>query len=195
MGRRKNLSEEELLDRAMHVFRREGFAGASADVLVRETGASRYNLYSSYGSKEGLFAAALDRYNHEIIDARFGPLEQLDADLDDILALFEFYRDAGSGPVAGIGCLLCNSAAEFGAQDQPDAVQQYFDRLSGAFRNALDNAKTNSQLRADVDTAAISEFLCANVLGLFVLIRAKADPSRIGNAAIQARNYLDSLRS
>ena len=75
MGRRKKLSEEELLDRAMHVFRREGFAGASADVLVRETGASRYNLYSSYGSKEGLFAAALDRYNDEIISARFGPLE------------------------------------------------------------------------------------------------------------------------
>ena len=44
MGRRKNLSEEELLDRAMHVFRRDGFAGASAEVLVRETGASRYNL-------------------------------------------------------------------------------------------------------------------------------------------------------
>ena len=136
MGRRKKLSEEELLDRAMHVFRRDGFAGASADVLVRETGASRYNLYSSYGSKEGLFAAALDSYNDEIISARFGPLEEPDADIEDVLGILDFYGAAGSGPVAGIGCLLCNSAVEFGAQDQPDAVQRYFDRLSGAFRNA-----------------------------------------------------------
>lgn len=195
MGRRKNLSEQELLDRAMHVFRRDGFAGASADVLVRETGASRYNLYSSYGSKEGLFAAALDRYNNEIISARFGPLEEPDADIGDVLGLLDFYGAAGSGPVAGIGCLLCNSAVEFGAQDQPDAVQRYFDRLSGAFRNALENAKTKSQLRLDVDTIALSDALCASVLGLFVLIRAKADPKRIQNAATQIRYQLDSLRN
>ena len=194
MGRRKNLSEEELLDRAMHVFRRDGFAGASAEVLVRETGASRYNLYSSYGNKEGLFTAALDRYNQEIIDTRFGPLEQPNADLDDILALLEFYGAAGSGPVAGLGCLLCNSAVEFGGRNQPDAVQQYLDRLSGAFRNALDNAKAKSQLHTDVDTVALSEFLCTNVLGLFVLIRANTDPGRIQNAAKQTRDYLDRLR-
>ena len=195
MGRRKKLSEEELLDRAMHVFRREGFAGASADVLVRETGASRYNLYSSYGSKEGLFAASLDRYDNEIISARFGPLEQPNADIEDVLELLDFYGAAGSGPVAGIGCLLCNTAVEFGAQDQPDAVMRYFDRLGGAFRNALENAKTNSQLRSDIDTAALSDSLCVSVLGLFVLIRAKADPMRIRNAATQVRSHLDSLRS
>ena len=194
MGRRKNLSEEELLDRAMQVFRRDGFAGASADVLVRETGASRYNLYSSFGSKEALFAAALDRYNQEIIDARFGQLEQPDSNLKDILGLFEFYGAAGSGPAAGLGCLLCNSAVEFGDRNQPVAVQQYFDRLSGAFQNALDNAKTGSQLRADVDTVALSDFLSASVLGLFVLIRSKADPTRILNAATQTRHHLDSLR-
>ena len=195
MGRRKKLSEEELLERAMHVFRREGFAGASADVLVRETGASRYNLYSSYGSKEGLFAAALDLYNNEIINTRFGPLEQPDADIEDVLGLLDFYGAAGSGPVAGIGCLLCNTAVEFGAQEQPDAVQRYFDRLSGAFRNALDNAKMKSQLRSDIDTVALSDALCASVLGLFVLIRAKADPKRIRNAARQVRNHLDGLRN
>lgn len=194
MGRRKNLSEQELLDRAMHVFRRDGFAGATAEVLVNETGASRYNLYSSYGSKEGLFDAALDRYNQVIIDARFGPLEKPEADLDDILALLDFYGNAGSGPAAGIGCLLCNSAIEFGGRKQPDAVRRYLNRLSGAFRNALDNAKSKSQLHADVDTMVLSDSLCANVLGLFVLIRAMADPERIQNAAMQARSHLENLR-
>lgn len=194
MGRRKNLSEQELLDRAMHVFRRDGFAGTSADVLVKETGASRYNLYSSYGSKEGLFSAALDRYNEAIINARFGPLEQPDADIEDVSALLEFYGDAGSGPVAGIGCLLCNTAIEFGGRNQPDAVSRYFERLSGAFRNALDNALSKSQLRAEVDTITLSDFLCSSVLGLFVLIRAKAHPERIRNAAMQSQSYLESLR-
>lgn len=194
MGRRKKLSEQELLDRAMHVFRRDGFAGSSAEVLVRETGASRYNLYSSYGSKEDLFAAALDRYNQQIIGARFGALEHSEADLDDVLALLEFYGAAGSGTVAGIGCLLCNTAIEFGGQNPPDAVQQYFDRLGGAFKNALDNTLAKSQLRPEVDTAALSDFLCASMLGLFVLIRANADPERIQNAALQTQSYLASLR-
>ena len=98
----------------MHVFRRDGFAGASADVLVKETGASRYNLYSSFGSKEGLFTAALERYNEEIIDARFGPLEQPDADIEDVAALLEFYGNAGFGrlPALDVCCatLPLNSA-------------------------------------------------------------------------------------
>ena len=194
MGRRKNIDDQELLDRAMHVFRRDGFARTSADVLVRETGASRYNLYSSFGSKDGLFEAALERYNEQIIDARFRPLEQSDADIEDVLAVLDFYGAAGSSPVAGIGCLLCNSAIEFGDKNQPDAVPRYFDRLSGAFRNALGNAKSKSQLDPKVDTVALSDSLCASVLGLFVLIRAKADPQRIQNAATQARRTLESLR-
>ena len=194
MGRRKNLSEQEFLDRAMHVFRRDGFAGSSADVLVKETGASRYNLYSSFESKEGLFAAALDRYNEAIIDARFGPLEQPDADIEDIVRLLEFYGEAGSGPVAGLGCLLCNTAIEFGGQTQPEAVPRYFERLGSAFRNALDNALSRSQLREDVDTVALADFLRTVVLGLFVLIRAKAEPDRIRNAAMQAQSHLKSLR-
>ena len=178
----------------MHVFRREGFAGSSADVLVRETGASRYSLYSDYESKEGLFAAALDHYNETIIDARFRPLEQPDADIEDVIALLDYYGEAGSGSVAGLGCLLCNTAIEFGAQNQPEAVARYFERLSGAFKNALDNAVSKAQLRSQVDTVALSDFLCSSVLGLFVLIRAKAGPDRIRNAAIQAQTYLQSLR-
>lgn len=195
MGRRKKLSEQELLDRAMHVFRRDGFAGSSADVLVKETGASRYNLYSSYGSKEGLFAAALDRYDEAIIDVRFGPLEQPGADIEDVFGLLDFYGEAGSGPVAGLGCLLCNTAIEFGGRDQPDAVSRYFERLSAAFSNALENASSKSQLREDVDIVALSDYLCATVLGLFVLIRAKADPDRIRRTATHAKSYLASLRN
>ena len=74
-------------------------------------------------------------------------------------------------------------------------MQRYFDRLSDAFRNALENAKAKSQIRSDVETVALSDALCASVLGLFVLIRAKADPKRIQNAAAQIRYQLDSHRN
>jgi AcrR family transcriptional regulator len=192
MGRKKNHSKDELVDKAMHLFRAHGFAGTSADVLVERIGVSRYSLYSEFGNKQGLFDAALKRYNEEVIGRAFGPLEQSDAGLDEIRVLLDFYGTAGDGPASGRGCLLCNTAVEFGPDDPTGAgfVQLYFARLSGAFGNALDNAKKQGRLHRSFDTGKEADFLTSVVLGLFVMIRAKAPGSIIENASRVARERL-----
>jgi AcrR family transcriptional regulator len=195
MGRRKTHSRDELLAKAMQVFREKGFAGTSAEMLVDQIGVSRYSLYADFGNMQGLFNAALARYNEEIIDARFGPLERPDAGLPEIAALLDFYGSAGTGPAMGQGCLLCNTAVEFGAVDPTGsgAVQRYFDRLSGAFRNALDNARKRGHLPDSVDTRKEADLLTSVVLGLFVLIRAKAPSETIENAASAAKERVETM--
>lgn len=195
MGRRKTHNRDELLAKAMGIFREHGFAGTSADMLVERIGVSRYSLYAEFGSMQGLFEEALERYNDEVIDLRFGPLERPDAGLQQILALLDFYGSAGDGPAAGLGCLLCNTAVEFGAGDPTGsgAVQRYFARLSGAFRNALGNAQKQGQLTADIDTRKEADLLTSVVLGLFVMIRAKAPAATIEGAASTARKRVEAL--
>ena len=109
--------------------------------------------------------------------------------------MLEFFGSAGSGPASGRGCLLCNTAVEFGPKDPggKDFVQHYFARLSNAFCSALDNARDGGVIARKVDTGSEAAFFTSSVLGLFVMIRAKAPAHTIDAAARVAIEHLDSL--
>lgn len=195
MGRRKNHGRDELLVKAMAIFREYGFAGTSADMLVERIGVSRYSLYNEFGSKQGLFEEALQRYNDDVIDLRFAPLEKPGAGLGEINELLEYYGKAGAGPVAGLGCLLCNSAVEFGANDPTgiDQIRRYFARLTGAFFNSLSNAQENRQISSKIDIGQEAAHLTSIVLGMFVMIRASAPKDSILDAAKAAKAHIEML--
>lgn len=197
MGRRKGYDRDELVAKAMELFRDHGYAGTSAEMLVEGLGVNRYSIYAEFGSKQGLFNAALERYDEEVIGARFGKLEMPGAGLDEIRVLLEFYGAAGEGPATGRGCLLCNTAVEFGPND-PDGsgfVQRYFGRLSNAFLAALRNEMNAGGLRTDLDLHTEANDLTATVLGLFVMIRAKAPRDMIASTAANAIARLGSISS
>ena len=75
MGRKKNYNRDKLIEKAMKIFRINGFAGTSTQMLVEGLGDNRFSLYAEFGSKQELFDAALERYNKDVIGRRFGPLE------------------------------------------------------------------------------------------------------------------------
>lgn len=196
MGRTKSYDREILTEKAMNLFRDHGFAGTSAEMLAEGLGVNRYSIYAEFGSKQGLFEAALERYDQTVLGPSFGPLEAPGAGIDDMRLLFEFYGAAGTGPASGRGCLLCNTAIEFGKNDPGGAgfVARYFERLSGAFLAALNGARNRGEVAETIDLGKEANFLTALVLGLFVLIRAKAPASTIQSAALVAINHLEGLR-
>jgi TetR/AcrR family transcriptional repressor of nem operon len=196
MGRRKSYDRDELLSMAMEVFRDEGFAGASAETLVASLGVNRYSLYAEFGSKQALFEAALERYDQENVANNFGPLEAPNAGLSEVYELLESFGTASESPAWGRGCLLCNTAVEFGPSDPTGDgfIQKYFARLSSAFRNALGNACDQGQLARSVDPDVEAGFLTSSVLGMFVMLRAKAPELTIKYAAQAAVDHLNTLR-
>src|SRR5438132_8746393 len=61
-GRPRAFAIDEALDRALQVFWRQGYEGASLSELTRAMGINRPSLYAAFGGKEALFRKALDRY-------------------------------------------------------------------------------------------------------------------------------------
>lgn len=59
MGRNRSFDEAEVIARCAEVFRRTGYEGTSIDDLVNATSLHRGSLYKAFGSKRGLFLAAL----------------------------------------------------------------------------------------------------------------------------------------
>lgn len=60
MGRTRSFEPAEVAARAGAAFIEFGYAGTSVDDLVRATGLHRGSLYQAFGSKRGLFCAALE---------------------------------------------------------------------------------------------------------------------------------------
>src|SRR5437899_2320898 len=62
VGRPRAFDIDKALDRALKVFWRKGYEGASLPDLTRAMGINRPSLYAAFGNKEALFRKAIDRY-------------------------------------------------------------------------------------------------------------------------------------
>lgn len=61
MGRPRGFDEAEVVARAAGLFCRRGYEATSIDELVAVSGLHRGSLYKAFGSKRGIFLAALHR--------------------------------------------------------------------------------------------------------------------------------------
>ena len=62
MGRPKQFNREGVLDRAIPVFWKQGFANTTVQDLEQATGVNKSGLYTEFKDKEDLFLASLERY-------------------------------------------------------------------------------------------------------------------------------------
>jgi AcrR family transcriptional regulator len=62
MGRPKGFSRVQVLEKAMPVFWKHGFADTSLQELERATGVNKSGLYAEFSNKEDLFVACLRHY-------------------------------------------------------------------------------------------------------------------------------------
>jgi len=71
--RRPSLNNEQFLDKALDMFLKHGFGGASIDAITAAAGIAKRTVYLRYGDKKSLFKAALRRAIEEWIV----PIERL----------------------------------------------------------------------------------------------------------------------
>ena len=183
----REFEPEQALGRAMELFWRKGYADTSLDELVRETGASRYGLYATFGDKHDLFLQSLTRYARQVFDPMIAPLEARRASLRDIRAFFRGIRELVRQPRGRRGCLMCNTAVELGPVDQAAAarVRKHFRRVRAGLAHALTNARRSGDLERAIDVPATADYLLGIAQGAFVLARAG-----LGGAPMQ--RFLDT---
>ena len=190
----KQYDRIELLDRAIELFRRQGFTATSTADLVDELGVNRKSMYAEFGSKQGLFEAALERYSRRHLSDVLAPIEAPDAGADEIREVFTSYGSASRGWARGRGCLMCNTAVERAALD-PGAgryVAAYLDRLTRAFHHALRNARRDAQIDPDADLDELAAFFTMSLVGVAAVIRAEAPPPVVQAACRVATSVLDA---
>jgi AcrR family transcriptional regulator len=168
MGRPRKHEHAEILERALDVFWRRGYGNSSIEDLVVATGAKRSTLYRVFGSKKGLYKAAVQHYGAlqaEAVDRSEGPEHQVRSWFEQII------RQAGD-PGVPPGCLVINSTAEYATLD-PDLqelVDLHIGLLSAWFRAVAASARPDAD--ADVNEAVL---MGANYAGFMMSLRGASD--------------------
>jgi AcrR family transcriptional regulator len=184
-GRPRAFDETALIDTAVDVFWRSGYAHTSVADISAATGVAPSSLYNAYGSKLNLFACALDRYLDAIIGQVLEPLEHGSAGRADVDAFFEQLAARG-GRSRPPGCLAANTIGEF--RDAPSLIAErtarYRRRLRGAFRAALTRAAARGEIPAEA-VAPRAEALPSIVIA----------SSLLGAAGAPERDVRDLLRA
>jgi len=195
VGRRKTYDRDEVATRAMKLFWERGYHATSTRDLTEAMGVNAYSLYAEFGSKEGLYNAAIARYEALVVEAHFGGLETESASLEQIRDVFVFFGENGSRDGSHMGCLLCNASVELApnAEGSEASTARFIDRLRRAFHSALTHAEAQGRLIDDAPIEQLAALLPTVLIGIFVLSRARVEPSVIRGAAAQALARIEAV--
>lgn len=181
VARTREFDTDAAVEAAIGVFWSKGYAATSIQDLVEATGIGRGSLYAAFGSKEGLYEAALTRYAERSsadIAARLDSAAPIREVLRDVLiALVEAtVTDPGRR-----GCLITNTVTERLPAD-PVAGRVAggaLDRNATAFTAVLRRARERGELPPDADVTAMADLLVTTIQGLRVQGKAGADRRRL----------------
>ncbi|MDO7173944.1 TetR/AcrR family transcriptional regulator [Mariniflexile sp. AS56] len=133
MARKKAYIEEEVIEKAMGLFWRNGYESTSMQMLEKEMGINKFSIYSSFGSKQGVFLESLKNYNKKI-HVIFDKFKNANNGVQDIKDFF--YDSVHISNLEGNhkGCLVTNTYNEFSESDDP--------LISNQMAAFMDNVKT-----------------------------------------------------
>ncbi|MEM7418058.1 MAG: TetR/AcrR family transcriptional regulator [Gemmatimonadota bacterium] len=195
MGRPKGYERDTVLDAAMELFWLKGFEATTTRELVDHLGLNRNSLYTEFGSKRGLYDAALRHYERRWLDRNLGPLERAEARLEDIEGLFHHYVSVARRTGTQKGCMMANSIVELAPVDvvAKQGAHRFLERARTAFQNALENGRAAGELRSSVDSRTEAAFFASTWLGMLVLLRAGSPAETLESVADRAVSYGRSL--
>lgn len=187
MTRTKSFDPTKILEKAMHLFREKGYEATSLKDLEHETGLKAGSLYHSFESKHALFQAALAHYNQSIVQTRIKTFLNSAPGIAGLEAMFLSMLEEPDGRM--LGCLLTNSAIEFGpSQTMPtELIDAGFNLLENAFKKHISQGQKQGLICQAISPGQAALQLLLFYQGTLVLIRFKRDKAKL---AVQVKQFL-----
>jgi AcrR family transcriptional regulator len=190
IGRPRTFDTDQALDRALEVFWRKGFEGASICDLTSAMGINPPSLYAAFGNKEALFRRALDRYAEtkgEFVREALDKPKARDAVAALLHGTVRHLTDK-SNPA---GCLLVQGIA--GAGEHAQCIRDELSARRAASEKAicerLKRGQAEGDLPADADPASLARFISTVTQGMAIQAASGASRKsleRVVETALQA---------
>ena len=169
LGRPRGFDADRALDRALAIFWRNGYEGASLPALTKAMGITRPSLYAAFGNKEALFRKALDLYEHEKLAYVGAALEAPTARgvAEHLLYGALEMQTTGSDPK---GCLGVISSVACGSEAESIKAEVLLRQASSraALLRRFEKAKADGDLPGHIEPASLVWYLTAVSQGLHI---------------------------
>ncbi len=139
MARKKEYNEDEVIEKAMQLFWSNGYETTSVRMLEKTMGINQFSIYSSFGSKKGVFLESIKCYRNHIKNIT----NKLNASDDAIEGLKQYFYDFLNFSMdknISRGCLVTNTVNELGDKTDPKIIAElvkFSDELKNLFVNNL----------------------------------------------------------
>lgn len=181
MARKKEYNEEEVVEKAMELFWRNGYENTSMQMLEKEMGINKFSIYSSFGSKNGLFLESLKCYKQRL-STLMSKLENSSNGLLSIKLYFYDFLEFSKDNELSKGCLVTNAANELG--ETPDIeIQEALVQFTNGVKQLFTTILKQDSEKNEFVVEAQANYLLIAMYGL-------SSASRVFTA-IQLENYIE----
>jgi TetR/AcrR family transcriptional regulator, copper-responsive repressor len=183
-GRPREFDRDKALDRALETFWQWGYDTASIALLTRAMGITSPALYGAFGSKEGLFLEAVERYSDSSNPLS---LESAATAREGVeVLLFQAAKDFTASPRRR-GCFIICAASNITPESQRIATVLRKRREAGeaAILRRIEQGLREGELQC-VDARALAKFYATVYQGMSVQARDGASSAALIAVARQA---------
>src|ERR1700732_1230435 len=182
MGRPKNFSREEVLEKAIPVFWKHGFADTSLQDLQQATGVNKSGLYTEFRDKDDLFVACLRHYLENQEKRGFLTREPL-----GWKNVETFLKNGPLNKGEQQGCFSVNSMREFAIL--PDEAHEVVTENRGLFQLLL--AMNIEAEKPKMAPSAIADMVLSFFSGLCIERNLKSGKT---SSTHKIENFMAALR-
>jgi len=174
MARNRNFDEQQILDKAIELFKVRGYRGTTPEDLVNTLGISRSSLYNTFGDKHSLLLKALYRYHEKTVVSLQKIVTNTKEPLEGIKLIFKLSIEGTYPGGMPEGCFLINSIIEFGP-DEPAAVEvvkKSIDATRKALLHFVASGRKTRQFSNSLDAETMADYLQNCINGIVVSAKA-----------------------
>ena len=188
----------KIIYESMRLFSLKGFLSTSIHDIMREAKASKGGLYNHFKSKDEIFLAVLSEARKAWRDRNLAGLDQIETPVGKVKKLLENYRDRYLRDTETFpgGCVFVTLSVELDDQNPSFSreLNEGFVRLKAMIRRLLDQGKESGELRAEVNTEAVTEMIFSGMLGASVIYGTAKSSVGLDRCMNSLIDYLESLK-
>ncbi len=148
MPRKKQYKEEEVIEKAMDLFWKNGYKNTSLRMLSKEMGINQFSINASFGNKQTLFLESLKLYRSKL-QKLINSFEKSSNGIGSIKNFFYQFAEFSDQNNSKNGCLMVNTISEFGLdvnKKVASIISNYEKQLRTLFKQNLEyNSSKDSQ--------------------------------------------------
>lgn len=189
----RQFDEEVVLDRALELFWKKGYAETTMQELAAATGVQRGSLYNAYQGKDALFLKVFDVYMDRFLAQVDASLNQTDL-ATALTAFFDFVIDSMMVGTPTRGCLTSKTA--IGGETIEEPVRQVLQKLVDRLEITLKDCFERSGVDIMTSPAEAARLIVTFTRGMVVIERVYQDKKRlVDTAGMLVRLLLGTAKS